>query len=144
MSTAVTWGSLVPTKTINTETARRFSAWLAYWVDKHKYTQLQAAVLLGMAPSHFNQILSGKSAASVSHMEKVASSLNRDLADMLIEGRQLLSGKNIPEKDNAPETDNEILSGLSSDSKQTLIKTTEILKAGGEDAKLLKQFIKRL
>ncbi len=82
----------MPTKTINTLTAKRFSVWLAQWMKGRRYTQLQTAVFLGIAPGHLNQILSGKSAASIFHMERIASLVNMDLLDILLTGRRMLAG----------------------------------------------------
>ncbi len=112
-------------------------------METHNYTQLQAAVYVGMTLSHFNQTLSGKSAASVFQMEKVAMAIDRDLVDLLIEGRLLLEGKEVSGT-NKDDDNADFLTGLSSDGKKTLLKVKNIIQAGGEDAKLLKQFIKRL
>lgn len=133
----------MPTRSINTETAKRFSTWLAQWVEVHKYTQLQAAVIVGMTPSHFNQTLSGKSAVSIFQMEKVAASIDRDLADILIEGRQIIEGKKINSME-IKEEETELLLRLSAENKRLVLKTMKIFEAGGDDSKLLKKFIRRL
>ena len=134
----------MPTKTINTETAKRFSAWLANWLKINKYTQLQGAVLLGMAPGHLNQILSGRSAASIFHMEKIAVAVDLDLVDLLVEGRDLLEGRTKSINESAENMVNDLFDGISNDDIKALLKAREILRNKGEDAKFLKQAIKRI
>jgi transcriptional regulator with XRE-family HTH domain len=134
----------MPTKTINTETAKRFSAWLANWIKTNKYTQLQGAVLLGMAPGHLNQILSGRSAASIFHMEKIAATVDLDLIDLLVEGRNLLAGKTHTAIEITAGISSELLEGLSNDDKELLRKARDILQTKDEDAEFLKQALKRI
>lgn len=79
-------------RTTKAQLAKYFSAWLQWWLNKNRYTQLQGAVRLSVTPGFINMIINNKRAASATQMEKIAKTVDLDLLDILMHGRNLLAG----------------------------------------------------
>ena len=92
----------------NTESIARFRAALNKWVDRSDKTKGQIAELLGFKQGNLSNFLSGKRSISLAGMEEIAVKIDKDLTDMLAEGRTLLAGEQqtpiMGQKENAETT----------------------------------------
>lgn len=124
-------------KTTRAQLAQYFSAWLSWWVRKNTYTQLQAAIRLGVTPGFVNMIVNNKRAASVGQMEKIAKAAKADLLDILFQGCELLHGdKPNPSLKFMKKLDS-LSAGLSQEQTEALTAYRGLLLLGGEGVEVI-------
>ncbi|MDR1921482.1 MAG: helix-turn-helix domain-containing protein [Candidatus Adiutrix sp.] len=131
-------------KTTEAQLAKYFRAWLLHWMNKNKYTQLRAAVRLGLTPGFINMIINNKRAASAGQMEKIAGAVNLDLLEILIHGRRLLAGEPLPPSAPVwPEIEPSEI-GLSRKQIEALREYRALLRVGGEGVEVITEAIQAL
>ncbi len=131
-------------KSTKAQLAQYFSAWIQWWIDKNRYTQLQAAVRLTVTPGFVNMIINNKRAASVSQMEKIAQALEMDILDILLKGRHLLTGKLWPASGSVAGSAEAMDAGLSPRQTESLRQYRDLLLLGGEGVELISGAVESL
>ena len=120
--------------------AKYFSAWLRLWMQKHRYTQLQAAIRLDVTPGFLNMVLNSKRAASAWQMEKIATATKMDVLEILYHGREAIEGKKtlLP---TATPVENSFTVGLDNEQVSSLRNYHKLLLAGGEGVNIIAESI---
>ena len=85
----------------NTTVGLYFKATLGLFVESSGEKKNKIASDLGIAASALGDYLSGIKVPSLAQMEEIATKINRDLVDMLIEGRAILAGEAVDSRPTA-------------------------------------------
>ena len=128
-------------KTTKAQLAKYFSAWLQWWIDKNRFTQLQAAVRLDVTPGFINMIINNKRAASATQMEKIANVVKLDLLDILIHGRQMLTGESYPNTSSKLYESDSLGFGLDEIQANAMKEYRKLLLSGGEGVNVITESI---
>jgi len=99
---------------------------------------------LGVTPGFINMIINKKRAASATQMEKIAQIVNSDVLDILIHGRQLLTGE-IRLGGPITASENDLLEfGLDQNQIDSIQEYRALLLIGGEGVEAIAEFIRAL
>jgi len=86
----------------DTTPARQFAASLKSWFDLSEKNNEEAAAFLGVSPSSLSEYLRGKKPCSFGKMIVISEKIEKELVDMLLEGRVLLAGEATPASEIPP------------------------------------------
>lgn len=128
------------TNSPDSQLARYFSAWLGLWVRKHRYTQLQAAIRLGVTPGFLNMVLNNKRAASAWQMEKTAEAVKVDVLEILRQGKEAIEGKGSATA-LAMSANDSLTAGLNKEQINSMQAYHKLLLTGGEGVDVITESI---
>lgn len=119
--------SMVLVKGHGTDADNEFREALKKRLDEFPYPKYRAAMHLGISQGQLSGILTHTRSSSLGMMEKIAKSLGTSVADMLLEGKEILNQNNPQD------------TLFANSHKKTLEAFKECLLYGGEAAELLAQ-----